>query len=174
MRHPDRFRATILGLAFATLLPAVAAGEVVPSSTQGVVCTTDIRHPVEVTVTALDPIRRGASVRFLVRATSRVGLGRAEARLLHPGNGNAVGATRVALGQLEARRAKEATFRVQLPNSGARTLVQFRVSGEGPNGVLARGAVYNVLPDGPTETLTSVTTPNGERLLVAPARRIDR
>ena len=179
MRHkmavPGRFRATILGLALATLLPAHAAGDTILStSAHGVVCTSDLSHPVEVQVTALDPIRRGATVRFVVRSTSRVGLGRAEARLEHAGGANVIGSTRVGLGRLEPRRAKEATFRVVLPNSGTRTLLQFKVVGEGPNGTLARGAVYNVLPDGPSEKLVPARTSTGERVLDAPARRIDR
>jgi len=176
MRHrmsvPGRFRATILGLALATLLPALAAGAT--TAAHEVVCTSDLSHPVDVHVTALDPIRRGATVRFVVSSTSRIGLGRAEARLEHAGGATVVGATRLSLGRLEPRREKQATFRVVLPNSGTRTLLQFRVVGEGPNGTLARGAVYNVLPDGPSEKLAPVTAANGEKVLDAPARRIDR
>jgi len=175
MRHqkavPGRFRATILGLALATLLPALAAGD---TSVHAVACTSDLRHPVDVRVTALDPIRRGATVRFLVSATSRIGLGRAEARLVHSGGANVVGATRLPLGRLEAKRPKEVTFRVVLPPNGTRTLLQFKVVGEGPNGTLARGASYNVLPDGPSEKLQAVTTSTGEKVLDAPARRIDQ
>ena len=179
MRHkmavPGRFRATILGLALATLLPAHAAGDtILPTKTHGVVCTSDLSHPVDVQVTALDPIRRGATVRFVVRSTSRIGLGRAEARLEHAGGANVVGPTRLPLGRLDARQAKQVTFRVVLPNAGTRTLLQFKVVGEGPNGTLARGAVYNVLPDGPSEKLVPATAANGEKVLDAPARRIDR
>lgn len=173
MRHkmavPGRFRATILGLALATLLPAYAAGD-----TREVMCTSDLSHPVDVQVTALDPIRRGATVRFVVRSTSRIGLGRAEARLVHSGGASVVGPNRLALGRLEPRQAKQATFRVVIPQGGPRTLLQFKVVGEGPNGTLARGAVYNVLPDGPSEKLAPVTTSTGEKVLDAPARRIDR
>ena len=57
-----------------------------------------------------------------------------------------------------------------LPNTGVRSLVQFKVVGEGPNGLLARGAAYNVLPDGPTDHLTQTNAGT----LDAPARRIDR
>ena len=176
MRHkmsvPGRFRATILGLALATLLPAYAAGDT--TAAHEVVWTSDLSHPVDVHVTALDPIRRGATVRFAVRSTSRIGLGRAEARLVHAGGANVAGPTRIDLGRLEPHREKQATFRVVLPNSGARTLLQFKVVGEGPNGTLARGAVYNVLPDGPSEKLLPATAANGEKVLDAPARRIDR
>lgn len=174
-RHPapGLFRATILGLAVATL-PAFAAGDTPTAPRHAVVCTSDIQHPVSVRVEALDPIRRGASVRFVVHASSRVGLGRAEARLLSAGRANPASATRVPLGRLDARRSKDATFRVILPASGERTLIQVQVRGEGPNGLLTRGAAYNVLPDGPTEVLSAVTTSSGERLLSAPARRIDR
>jgi len=161
MRHrkavPGRFRAVILGLALATLPTAAVA-------------TADIQHPVSVTVTALDPIQRGASVRFLVRATTRVGLGRTEVRLTNAGKATVAGANRVQLGRLERGKSKDATFRVVLPNSGERTLVQFKVVGEGPNGMLARGAAYNVLPDGPTEHLTQTNSGT----LDAPARRIDQ
>ena len=160
MRHrkavPGRFRAVILGLALAALPTATA--------------TADILHPVSVTVTALDPIQRGASVRFLVRSTSRVGLARTEVRLTNAGKATVSGTNRVTLGRLERGKTKEATFRVLLPHTGERTLVQFKVIGEGPNGTLARGAAYNVLPDGPTEKLTPTTSGT----LDAPARRIDR
>jgi len=124
MRHqkavPGRFRATILGLALATLLPALAAGD---TSVHAVACTSDLRHPVDVHVTALDPIRRGATVRFVVSSTSRIGLGRAEARLVHAGGASVAGPARLALGRLEPQRAKQATFRVVLPQGGARTLL---------------------------------------------------
>ena len=160
MRHrkavPGRFRAVILGLALAAFPTAPA--------------TADILHPVSVTVTALDPIHRGATVRFQVRTSSRVGLGRTEVRLTNAGKAMVSGANRVSLGRLERGKTKEATFRVVLPNTGERTLVQFKVVGEGPNGTLAKGAAYNVLPDGPTEKLTK--TPSGT--LDAPARRIDQ
>ncbi len=179
-RHaaPDLIRATVLGVALATLLPTFAAGnsgpEAIVSSSPNVTCTGAIQHPVSVQVEALDPVRRGATVRFVVHATSRVGLGRAEARLLDRGAANLAGPARVALGRLEAHRTKDATFRVVVPNSVARTLLQFEVSGEGPNGLLTRGASFNILPDGPTEVLAPVTTSTGERLLSAPARRIVR
>ena len=170
--HPGRFRATILGLALATLLPAFAAGDTIRSN--AVICTSAIQHPVSVTVQALDPIRRGASVRLVVHASSRVGLGRAEVRVVNAGRASLAGPSRVALGRLEARRVKDTTFRFVVPSTGERTLIQFTVTGEGPNGVLSRGAAFNVLPDGPTEVLTPVATASGERLLSAPARRIDR
>ena len=179
-RHvaPGLFRATVLGFALAMVLPTFAAGnsdpEAIASSAPNVVCTGAIQHPLSVQVEALDPVRRGATVRFVVHASSRVGLGRAEARLLDRGAAILAGPARVALGRLDARRTKDATFRVVVPNSGARTLLQFQVSGEGPNGLLTRGAAFNILPDGPTETLTTVTTTGGEKLLTAPARRIDR
>ena len=71
MSVPGRFRATILGLALATLLPAHATGNtLLTTATHGVVCTSDLSHPVDVQVVALDPIRRGATVRFAVRSTS--------------------------------------------------------------------------------------------------------
>ncbi len=156
------------------LAPALALGTPAPTAPRTVVCTGAIEHPVSVRVEALDPIHRGASVRFRVRSTSITGLARAEARVLSSGDASLVGPRRVALGNLRAGRPTDATFRVVLPASGARTLVQFQVSGEGPNGLLTRGAAFNVLPDGPTEILTAVTTASGERLLNAPARRIDR
>lgn len=153
---PGRFRAVILGLALAALPTATAVA--------------DIQHPITVTVTPLDPIQRGATVRFLVRTTSRVGLGRTEARLTNAGKAQVAGSNRISLGRLEKGKAKDATFRVVLPNSSERTLVQFKVLGEGPNGLLARGAAYNVLPDGPTERLTQTSSGT----LDAPARRIDQ
>lgn len=171
----DRFRATILGLAIATTLPALAAGDsATRASAHSVVCTGNVQHPISVRVEALDPIRRGATVRFLVQSSSQVGLARAETRVVSTGSASLLSPGRVALGRVPASAERQATFRVALPMTGERNLIQFQVQGEGPMGLLTRGASFNVLPDGPTEVPVVATTGSGQKTLQVPARRIDR
>ncbi len=155
----------------AAAFPAVAGdGAKAP-----VTCTGAVQHPVEARVVALDPIRRGAVVRFEVTATSRVDLRGPKARVLEGRGVQVVGPARAALVARGADRSeRSATFRVVVPATGHRALVQFEVEGEGPAGPITRGAVFNLLPDGPAETLTAGTTGSGEGVLQAPARRIDR
>ena len=123
-----------------------------------------VSHPIEVRVRPLDPIRRGASMRLEVRATARTPLAGAEMRLVSPGGTIVAGATRLALGRLVPQREVVGTFRVTVPDQGHRFLVQFVVSGEGSTGPLARGAVYNLLPDGPVDPGRQLTTADGARI----------
>jgi hypothetical protein len=130
-------------------------------------------HPVQVHVVALDPIQRGASVRLQVTASSARGLGRAEIRMLSDGGARRLGATRVSLGTLAPGGRASGLFTVQVPQSGNRFYVQFQVTGDGPQGMLTRGACFNILPDGPLETGRVVTTSEGRRVIEVAARRID-
>jgi hypothetical protein len=156
----------------AAALPAAAAGAGVVAKAP-VTCTGAIQHPIEARVVALDPIRRGATVRFEVTAVAR-GDARAAAVRIEQGRGvEVVGPARAALVRRNATE-KTATFRVVVPRTGHRALVQFVVEGEGPAGPLTRGVAYNLLPDGPAETLAAAKAGSGESLLQAPARRIDR
>ncbi|MEO6462625.1 MAG: hypothetical protein ABIP29_06070 [Candidatus Eisenbacteria bacterium] len=156
----------------AAAVPAVAKeGAKAP-----VTCTGAIQHPIEARVTALDPIRRGAVVRFEVTTTSRHDLKGVEARVVRNRGVEIVGPERAALVRRNTSGGEEGTaqFRVVVPRTGHRAVVQFVVQGEGPSGLLTRGVTYNLLPDGPAETLRAATTGSGEGLLEAPARRIDR
>jgi hypothetical protein len=155
-------------------LPAVAvAGD---RAKAPVTCTGAIQHPIEARVTALDPIRRGATVRFEVTAVARGDARAAAARVVRGRGVEVVGPERAALVRRNGggREERTAMFRVVVPRSGHRALVQFVVEGEGPSGPLTRGVAYNLMPDGPAETLRPATAASGEALLEAPARRIDR
>lgn len=172
---------SILAAALATLGVAVAAhplaaagarADAVPGLASA--CAGAVQHPIEVRVRALDPVRRGAAVRLEVKASARASVRDAEVRLVSPGGLSVEGARRVALGRLSARGDAGATFRVVVPDQGRRFLVQFVVSGEGPAGPLTRGAVYNVLPDGPADPGRPVTATDGARIVEFAATRSGR
>lgn len=137
-------------------------------------CTGTVQHPLEVRVRSLDPIRRGATVRLEVRTTARAPIANAEVRLVSPGGAAVAGATRLPLGRLAPQREVAGTFSVVVPDQGRRFLVQFVVGGEGAAGPLSRGAVYNLLPDGPFDPGRQVTGPDGARVLEFAAARSGR
>lgn len=168
MRSLSLFLLALVPLA--TALPGVAGSAKTP-----VTCAGAIQHPVEARVVALDPIRRGAVVRFEVTSRANAEFRSPRARVLEGRGVQVVGPARAALVARPGNRDEQtATFRVVVPPSGHRALVQFLVEGEGPAGTLTRGAVYNLLPDGPAETLRIATSGSGDALLETPARRIDR
>ena len=175
-------RQRILFLLAATslaLAALAAAGAAEPSNSTAecgkstALCTGNVMHPIQVHVTALDPIQRGANVRLQVTASSARGLGRAEILMLSDGGAHRLSATRVSLGRLAPGHRASGLFTVNVPQSGNRFFVQFQVTGDGPQGMLTRGACYNILPDGPLETGRVVTTPEGGRVIEVAARRID-
>jgi hypothetical protein len=84
-----------------------------------------------------------------------------------------LGATHAALGSLHARATREATFRVIVPPAGQRALVQFKIDGEGPNGRLARGVAFNLLPDGPTQIGRPAVTGDGVRVIEYGAQTVE-
>lgn len=132
-----------------------------------------IQHPLSIRLTALDPVRRGATVRVRLDASSRVDLQRVEARLVSPGRATAIGAARARMGRMRAGRAAGAEFAVRIPDQGHRVLLQFQVTGEGAGGLASRGATLNLLPDGPADPGRE-TTIGGERVIEYRARRIGR
>ena len=172
MRSLPLFLLALVPLAAA--LPAAAPAGVAAKAP--VVCTGAIQHPIEARVVALDPIRRGATVRFEVTAVARGDARAAAARIVRGRGIEVVGPERAALVRRHAGGQEERTavFRAVVPRSGHRAVVQFVVEGEGPSGALTRGVAYNLLPDGPAETLRATTAGSGEALLETPARRIDR
>jgi hypothetical protein len=158
-------------------LAAAGAAEPSNSTAEGgkspALCTANVMHPIQVHVTALDPIQRGANVRLQVTASSARGLGRAEIVMLSDGGARRLGASRVSLGTLAPRRPASGIFTINVPRSGSRFYVQFQVTGDGPQGMLTRGACFNILPDGPLETGRVATTHEGRRVIEVTARRID-
>lgn len=133
-----------------------------------------VQHPIDVRVRLLDPLRRGASVRLEVRASARAPIAGAEVRLVSAGGAAVEGARRLPLGRLTPGHDAAGTFRVTVPDQGRRFLVQFAVRGEGPAGPLTRGAVYNLLPDGPLDPGREVTATDGARILEFAATRSGR
>lgn len=176
---PRRSILILLAATSLALAALAAAGAAQPShSTAGrgkspALCTANVMHPIQVHVAALDPIQRGANVRLQVTASSARGLGRAEILMLSDGGARRLGATRVSLGTLAPGRRASGLFTVNVPPSGDQFYVQFQVTGDGPQGMLTRGACYNILPDGPLETGRVVTTSEGGRVFEVAARRID-
>jgi len=172
MRSPAIFALTLL--AFAAPGGAAPPGAVpAPASRAPVLCTASVMHPIQVSVVALDPVRRGGDLRLRVSASSRLELGRAQVRMLSDGGAPRRGASALALGALAPGQAGSGTFTVNVPRSGNRFYVQFEVSADGPQGRLTRGACYNLLPDGPLESGRVVSTPEGRRVMEVAARRID-
>lgn len=176
---PRRRILLLLAATSLALAALAAAGAAEPSNSTAErgkspgLCTANVMHPIQVHVAALDPIRRGANVRLQVTASSARGLGRAEILMLSDGGARRLGATRVSLGTLAPGGRASGLFTVNVPQSGNRFYVQFQVKGDGPQGMLTRGACFNLLPDGPLETGRVVTTPEGGRVIEVAARRID-
>jgi hypothetical protein len=164
----------VAGFATGGLRDASGAATRVPASTPAVQAPSAIQHPIEVHVTALDPVQRGATVRVRVEAASRIDLEKAEVRLVSAGGAALAGAPRAGLGRLRPGRPASREFAVRLPAQGHRFLLQFRVTGEGTQGVASRGATLNLLPDGPADPGRIVDAANGERVIEHRARRIDR
>jgi hypothetical protein len=168
-----------LATTFLALASLAAAGAAEPSDTTAergsrpALCTANVMHPIQVHVAALDPIQRGANVRLQVTASSVRGLARAQVIMLSAGGARSLGATRVSLGTLAPGRRASSLFTVNVPQSGNRFYVQFQVIGDGPQGMLTRGACFNILPDGPLETSRVVTTHDDQRVIEVAARRID-
>lgn len=169
-------------IAVGLALTAICAGSIARSEPASasrpahstVVCAGAIRHPVSVRVKALDPVRRGASVRLRVSTVSVNATRRAEVRLVSAGGAAVVGSSRVVLEGASANRESVAEFTVQVPAQGRRFLVQFRVTAEGEDGLQSRGATFNLMPDGPAETPRAAVTATGERVLEVPAQRSGR
>ena len=155
----------------ATPTPKSTGTSIAPATVQ---CEGAIQHPLSVRAEALDPVRRGATVRVRVTTTARNETQRAEVRMTSTGGALADGATRRTLGTLRAGRAATADFAVRVPAEGHRFLLQFRVTGEGASGLEARGGTLNLLPDGPADPGHLVVTSSGQSVVEYRARRIDR
>src|SRR5262245_36138940 len=75
-------------LAFAapgTTGAAPPASPAAPGPRPPLLCTASVLHPIQVSVVALDPVRRGADLRLRVSASSSLELGRAQVRMLSDG-----------------------------------------------------------------------------------------
>ncbi len=136
-------------------------------------CVAAVQHPLAVRVEPLDPIQRGAAVRLRVTTSSRLGFERGEVRLSSSGGAAVAGASRATLGAVPAGGQASADFTVRIPRQGHRFLVQFHVQAEGTGGSYARGATYNLLPDGPSERARVAATREGQPVLEVTARRLE-
>ncbi len=138
-------------------------------------CRSAIEHPIDARVIPLDPVRRGSVVRFEVVADSRVDLKKTWARVLPEGGVRVVGSAHAEMAARAGRaRERSAIFRVIVPPAAHRQLVQFRIEGEGPNGLLTRGVAFNLMPDGPSETLRVARAGNGDAVLETTVERSGR
>jgi hypothetical protein len=159
--------------ALAVLL-LTAAAHARPPLPAPVVCRGAIQHPIDVRVETLDPVRRGHAVRVRITTRSSRPLERAEVRLVHAGGATIAGPVRVALGTMRRDVPAPAEFRVIVPASARRALLQFAIVGDEDGLRLGRGATVNLLPDGPTRPIAVLTEADGATLRVYGARRIDR
>ncbi len=174
-----RFRyarpAVLAVLAAATLAACIArAGVPVARPPRpSVAPARDLRHPIDVHVTASGPVAHGATVRLHVAVTPVRALERAEVRLVSSGGAALSGRREASLGAVRRDEARAADFEVVIPATGRQFLVQFQVSGQSEGATLTRGATYNLLPDGPAEVGRRVQGPDGS-VLEFGARRIAR
>ena len=180
VRHSRRHRANpwwlMLGIGFGSLLwfaLGTAIATLFASHVSAAECRGAIRHPIEVRVQALDPVRHGSTVRLQVTVTSGVTVRGLEARLDALGGATAASANRAFLGGQDAGERSQAEFRVAIPAQGRRFLLQFRVEGEGPAGRIGRGATYNLLPDGAIERGRRVESRDGRTLYEVVARKVE-
>lgn len=139
-----------------------------------ITCEAAIQHPLHVRVTALDPVRRGEPVRLRVVSRSSVPLHRGEVRLTSVSGSAGLAPARASLGVMLPGQESTAEFTVVVPSQGHRSLVEFRIEGEGPSGLIGRGATFNLLPDGPAAIARLVAGADGQPIAEYPARRIPR
>ena len=139
-------------------------------STTPVVCagTASVNHPLQVRVQALDPVRRGATVRLRVTTTAARPVAGGAVTLVQAGGARVRGTTRETFRAIPVGASRAADFAVEVPATGHRFLVQFQVRA----GTLTRGAAFNLMPDGPSEQLHAATAANGDRLLETAAQRV--
>jgi len=161
-------------IAGSVMIPVVAAAGPGRATQQPVRCDGAIQHPIHVTVSALDPLQRGGTVRVRVTTTSTKALERGDVRLVSAGGAIPAGPTRVEFGRLAPGAEATSQFAVRLPAQGRRFLLQFRVNGDGQGGLESRGATLNLLPDGPLDRGRVVTSESGQRITEYRARRIGR
>ena len=147
--------------------PALALGP-------GGICAGAVQHPLAIHVDALDPIQRGAAVRLRVTTRTARGFERGTVRLTSSGGAAVASASSAELRAVPAGGQTASEFRVQVPGRGERFLIQFRVETEGEDGLSARGAAFNLLPDGPSEHGHESAASTGEKLYEVGARRIER
>lgn len=151
--------------------PAWAAPPRVPLHPRAAQASRDVRHPIEVRVSALGPVVRGQTLRLRLAVTPARAFERAQARLVSTGGATLAGAGTIALGALRRDETRTADFDVVVPATGHRFLIQFQVQGVAEGGAITRGATWNILPDGPADPGRRVVTPEGA-VLEFGARRI--
>ncbi|MBI5710505.1 MAG: hypothetical protein HZC42_09410 [Candidatus Eisenbacteria bacterium] len=140
------------------LVEAACAASAAPARSR---TSQDIRHPIGVRITPLDPVARGSTLRLRVEVTAARTLERAEVRLTSAGGTTTSGARRVSLGALRRDETRAAEFALAVPAEGRRFLVQFQIRGAGGDGLLSRGATYNILPEGPADSGRLVQSSTG-------------
>lgn len=165
--------ATLLAVA-ATAATAEPARKPIEHATPGFQCDANVIHPLSLRVVTLDPIVHSANVRLRVIASSRVGVERAVLRMVSAGGTTPTSPALISLGSLAPGHEAVGEFALALPAQGSRHYIEFQISGQGPKGLLTRGACFNMLPDGRLEASQLITTPQGVRVLQVAARRIDR
>jgi hypothetical protein len=156
---------------WSTATAAFASNPSTPAASSApVVCngTASVNHPLQVRVQALDPVRRGATVRLRVTTTAARSVSAGSVALVHAGGARVRGTTRESFRAIPVGASRAADFAVEVPATGHRFLVQFQVRA----GTLTRGAAFNLMPDGPSEQLHTATAANGDRLLETAARRV--
>ena len=171
---PLSSRQAILAALIAVTFAACAArAETRVPAARHVTPAQDVRHPIEVRVTALGPVAYGRTVRLRVDVTPARALERAQVRVVSTGGASLSGRREASIGSVRRDETRPAEFEVMIPASGRQFLVQFEVEGRSEATLLTRGAAYNLLPGGPADSGRRVAGPTGA-VLEFGARRIDR
>lgn len=169
---PRRIALAIAAGLLAVALPAFAASRTVTHRARPAGVTCSIRHPLAVGIVALDPVRRGQVVRLRVSLAPEQAIERGEVRIADAGDAVVTSARRTAFARIDAGGYVEREFAVRLPATGSRTLLQFVVEAEGAQGIVRRGATFNLLPDGPAEQPRVTRTADGTAVAEVAARRL--
>ncbi|NNF06163.1 MAG: hypothetical protein HKN21_05330 [Candidatus Eisenbacteria bacterium] len=173
---------TLLALATTSLLfsvgfanySALSTTQVTPE-TSALICDTDLQHPIQVKVTPQNEIRNGQRLDLNVDVATSTALRNVTVKLTRSHGARLLDSVAAkSLGTLSEKSTGSSLFSVALPNQGDRFFLEFEIQGEGPTGMVTRGATYNILPNGPADPGTPVAHPSGETVLEYSAKRIDR
>lgn len=161
----------LVGLADYSTLTATQAAQ----RKADLICDTDLQHPIQVKVTPQNEIRNGQRLDLNVDVATSTVLRNVTVKLTRSYGARLLDSiASKSLGTLSEKNAGSSVFSVALPSQGDRFFLEFEIQGEGPAGMVTRGATYNILPNGPADPGTPVAHPSGETVLEYSAKRIDR
>ena len=142
-----------------------------PPGTHGEGCATDISHPLDIRVTALDLAAPGGVVNARIDVEARADFEDVRVQIASPTAVKALTATSIEFGRLRQGEAQSSSFAVELPNSTQRRTVAVTAEAWSDGVRITRTTILNLLPGG-GEPSRTVTAPDGRRVREVEARRI--